>query len=159
MIRRHGLRNGVQRATRQLAYRRESRRLSPLVASAARGFAADLNETMARYELALSFSNVWADARPGSPLIPHVRLRDFEAPMARAAYLTGYSDELAEFYEIGREIDAYRCAEELADKTRFYLKHPAQAEALREAGYRRARRDHTWTRRFEQLFDEIGCLV
>lgn len=48
-----------------------------------------------------------------------------------------------------RDLWRYR---ELLDKTKFYLSHPREAEKLREAGYRRARRDHTWQRRFEQLF-------
>jgi len=99
---------------------------------------------------------VWADGRPGAALIPHVRLRDFEAPMCRTCYLTGFTDEIAEFYEPGVEIDTYSTSEELVDKTRFYLGHPAAAERLREAGYRRARRDHTWDRRFAQLFRMIG---
>jgi spore maturation protein CgeB len=98
---------------------------------------------------------VWADGRPGSQLIPHVRLRDFEAPMCRTCYLTGYSDEILEFYEPGREIDVYRNTEELTEKTQYYLSHPAQAEKLRAAGFARARRDHTWQRRFEQLFREM----
>jgi spore maturation protein CgeB len=40
----------------------------------------------------------------------------------------------------------------LIDRTQFYLNHPQEAETLREAGYQRAVRDHTWERRFEQLF-------
>jgi hypothetical protein len=44
----------------------------------------------ARGDLATAMSGygVWADGRSGSPLIPHVRLRDFEATMCRACYLT-----------------------------------------------------------------------
>jgi spore maturation protein CgeB len=103
----------------------------------------------------LNFSNVWADGLPGSALIPHVRLRDFEGPMCRACYLTGHTDEIGEFYEVGREIDTYRTQEELVDKTRYYLTHPEAAEKLREAGYQRALRDHTWTRRFQELFQKI----
>lgn len=76
--------------------------------------------------------------------------------MSRSCYITGYSDELAEFYELGKEIETYQTAEELIDKTRHLLAHPADAERMREAGYRRARQDHTWVRRFEQLFQEIG---
>ena len=76
--------------------------------------------------------------------------------MCRACYLTGYTDELGEFYELGKEVESYRTPEELAEKTRYYLSHPAAAEALREAGYRRAIRDHTWRRRFEELFGRIG---
>jgi len=71
-------------------------------------------------------------------LIPHVRLRDFEGPMCRACYLTGHTDEIAEFYEIGKEIETYRSVEELVDKTKFYLNSPNSAERLRAAGYERA---------------------
>jgi spore maturation protein CgeB len=35
------------------------------------------------------------------------------------------------------------------------LDNPARAETLRQAGAERARRDHTWTRRFEELFRKI----
>ncbi|MBD0370036.1 MAG: glycosyltransferase [Pyrinomonadaceae bacterium] len=155
-FRRHGIVGGVDRNARQLIYRSGGRKLDALLACAARGFARDVSETFARYELVLNFSNVWADGRPGSQLIAHVRLRDFEAPMCRTCYLTGATDEIEEFYEVGKEIDTYTCSEELIDKTKFYLSHPARAEALREAGYRRASRDHTWERRFEHLFDKIG---
>jgi spore maturation protein CgeB len=110
----------------------------------------------AGFEVVLNFSNVWADGRPGTALVPHVRLRDFEAPMCRVCYLTGYTEEIAEFYELGREIDTYKTPDELVDKCRFYLGNTAAAERLRDAGFLRARRDHTWGRRFEQLFAAIG---
>ncbi len=55
---------------------------------------------------------------------------------------------IAAFYEIGREIETYRSHDELADKVGFYLSHAAAAEKLRDAGYRRAIRDHTWVQRF-----------
>jgi spore maturation protein CgeB len=155
-IHRNGPIGGLRRTVRQWHYRTETRKLNPVLAPASRGYAAGISETFARYAVVLNFSNVWADGRAGSDLIPHVRLRDFEAPMCRACYLTGYTDELAEFYELGKEVDTYRTPEELADKTRYYLSHPTAAEALREGGYRRAIRDHTWRRRFEELFGKIG---
>ena len=149
---------GTVRVINQWRYRTRSRALTPLFAPHARGFVtfADLVRLFSSYELCISFSNVWADGRPGSKLIPHVRLRDFEGPMSRACYLTGHSEELAEFYDIGREIDTYRSEEELTEKAHFYLRRPASAERLREAGHQRARRDHTWERRFQQLFSEVG---
>src|SRR5262249_29242303 len=132
-----------------------TRRLSPLCESVAKGWAEEIAATFAAYEICLNFSNVWADGRPGSRLIPHVRLRDFEAPMCRTCYLTEHTDEIEEFYEVGMEIDTYRTPEELVDKAKFYLMSPAAAERLREAGFRRALRDHTWTRRFQELFGKI----
>ncbi len=151
----HGILDGTRRTINQARYRAGRRAIDPQLATGARGVAGNLSETFARYEVVLNFSNVWADGRPGSPLIPHVRLRDFEAPMCRTCYLTGHSDEILEFYEPGTEIDTYRSTEELIEKTEYYLAHPAQAERLRAAGFERARRDHTWQRRFEQLFQKI----
>ena len=76
--------------------------------------------------------------------------------MCRTCYLTGHNDEIAQFYDLGREVDTYCDKSELVDKVRFYLANPDAAERLREAGYRRAVRDHTWTQRFEELFSKIG---
>jgi hypothetical protein len=155
-FKKHGLLAGVKRNSHQLIHRARSNRTSGLLASSARGFASELSATFAQYEVVLNFSNVWADGRPGSQLIPHVRLRDFEAPMCRTCFLTGATEEIAEFYEVGKEIDTYSTPDELVDKTKFYLAHPAEAERLREAGYRCALREHTWKNRFEQLFGKIG---
>lgn len=149
---------GFRRLGRVAAVKLAARRAAALCAPNAKGPVplGGVADVFSRYELCLNFSNVWADGRPGSALIPHVRLRDFEAPMCRTCYLTGHTDEIEDFYSVGREIDTYRSSEELVDKSRFYLTHPAQAERLRDAGYRRALRDHTWSQRFQQLFRQTG---
>ena len=85
-----------------------------------------------------------------------MRLRDFEIPMCRAAYLTAHTAEIEDFYEPGREIETYRSRAEFIDKARYLVTHESQAERLREAGYARARADHTWARRMALLFDRIG---
>jgi spore maturation protein CgeB len=154
-IRFHGVLAALKRLGSQAAYRRETRLLTPRLSSHAKGKAEKLANVFGAYEVCLNFSNVWADGRPGSRLISHVRLRDFEAPMCRTCYLTGHNDEVTEFYSVGHEIDTYRDESELVEKGRFYLANPGAAERLREAGYRRALRDHTWKRRFEELFKKI----
>ena len=53
-------------------------------------------------------------------------------------------------------IETYRTTDALVDQTRYYLGHPPATERLREAGYRRALSDHTWRRRFEDLFAKVG---
>ncbi|HXQ36899.1 MAG TPA: glycosyltransferase, partial [Anaerolineales bacterium] len=153
-----GLVGGILRTSNQIKYRNETLRISPILHPFANaGISSDkIADLFAKFAVVLNFSNVWADGRPGSPLIPHVRLRDFEGPMCRTCYLTGHSDEITEFYKIGEEIDTYRTPEELVDKTEFYLSHPTEAERLRESGYRRAIQDHTWAQRFRQLFRLIG---
>lgn len=84
-----------------------------------------------------------------------IHLRDFEAPMSAAFYFVEFQEELQEFYEVGKEIICYASREELLAKIRYYLANPRQAEAIRRAGYLRAQRDHTWVRRFHQLFATI----
>lgn len=155
-LQRDGCFRGAARLVRQWRQRRETRQLAPLFTPHAKGMAQSVAHTFSSYELCLNFSNVWGDGRPGSPLIPHVRLRDFEAPMCRTCYLTGHTEEITEFYEVGKEIETYRSPAELVDKVRFYLSHPEAAEQLREAGFRRAVRDHTWKRRFEELFTKLA---
>jgi hypothetical protein len=157
-VRREGLAGGGRRVARQWKYRRESRQLAPMFAPHALGGIpfTQIADVFGRYQVCLNLSNVWADGRPGSRLIPHVRLRDFEGPMCGVCYLTGYTEEIREFYELGREIETYREPSELIDKARFYLANTVAAAKLGEAGLRRARRDHTWQRRFQELFAKAG---
>lgn len=153
IVARDGVIEGAKRIVTRLANRQSQGQSAELFAPIARGpipFSRIL-DVFGRSEVCLNFSNVWL-AGPGSRLVPHVRLRDFEAPMCRTCYLTGHSDEITEFYDVGSEIDTYRTPEELVDKTRYYLSHPDAAERLRDGGYRRAVGHHTWTHRFRELF-------
>lgn len=84
-----------------------------------------------------------------------VRLREFEAPMAGAFYVTEYLEEIGLHYEIGKEVVCFSSQEELVSLCRHYLVHDEERERIRRAGLERARRDHTWTRRFEDLFAEM----
>ncbi|NET74172.1 MAG: glycosyltransferase family 1 protein [Sphaerospermopsis sp. SIO1G2] len=151
-----GILKGFWRTLQQFYYRRNTKKLRPIIAPAYKGYASSLSETFAAYEVVLNFSNVWADGHSGSQLIPHVRMRDFEAPMSCSCYLTGYTDEIADFYKIGQEIDTYTSANELADKLKFYLSHPYIANSLREQGYKRAINEHTWVNRFQKLFQILN---
>jgi len=84
-----------------------------------------------------------------------IRLREFEAPMAGAFYLTGWLEEMSLHYEVGKEIVCYRSLEEMVDLARHFLANDIERERIRRAGHERAKRDHTWRRRFEDLFTEL----
>lgn len=148
----HGLVGAGRRIAERLGERRRRAATSTALALHHGGYARDVAEAFAAHDVVLNFSNVWSDGRPGSRLIPHVRLRDFEGPMSRTCFLTGHTAEIEHFYNVGEEIDCYASADELVDKTRFYLANDRAAERLREAGWQRAMRDHSWERRFAQLF-------
>lgn len=108
-----------------------------------------------RSQISLGFLEVYDRHDPSKTVTRHLHLREFEAPMSGALYCTGYMDELAEFFEPGKEVLVYRNQHELLDKVCYYLAHPDEAEKIRQAGRARALRDHTYHRRFETLFREI----
>ena len=87
-----------------------------------------------------------------------VKGRDFEAPMSGAFYLTDHSDEIAQLYDIGKEIETFKNISDLVDKTKYYLENPVETEAIRKAGRKKALRNYTWEKSFEKIFDEIGIL-
>ncbi len=115
----------------------------------------ELIRMYSRSRVSLGFSAV-AAVPLGQEPIKQVRLRDFEAPMSGAFYLVEYFEELMEFFEPDKEIVCFSDADELVDKARYYLKHDAERERIRNAGHVRCRREHTWHKRFEAAFREMG---
>jgi spore maturation protein CgeB len=85
-----------------------------------------------------------------------LRLRDFEVPMSGGFYMVEYAEELEDFFEVGKEIVCYEGPDDLVNKIRYYLAHEVEREAIRKAGHERALLDHTWKRRFEKAFREMG---
>ena len=110
-----------------------------------------------RSKINLGFSTC-GETHVGGERILQVRLRDFEVPMSGGFYMVEYMEELEEFFEIGKEIVCYNDREDLADKIRHYLTHEDEREAIRWAGHRRCRRDHTWQKRFEAAFRKMGLV-
>src|SRR6185503_12002764 len=100
-----------------------------------------------RSRLSLGFATAGNSHLSGRRLT-HLRLREFEAPMSGALYLTEDQPELAEYFAIGSEVLTYTDREDLVDKARYYLAHPEQSECIRRAGLLRARAEHTWQHRF-----------
>jgi hypothetical protein len=109
-----------------------------------------------RSEISLGFLEVYDANDPTRAPVRHLHLREFEGPMSGALYCTGYMEELADMFEPDKEVVVYRNQYELLDKVRFFLRHPAEGAAIRAAGRRRALQDHTYHRRYQQLFAELS---
>jgi hypothetical protein len=76
------------------------------------------------------------------PLV-YSRLRDIEAPMLGACYLTEWTEGLEQMYELGAEIETYRTAEELCSKLTELRFKPARRSAMRRNAQLRALADHS----------------
>ena len=115
----------------------------------------ELVKMFSRSKINLGFSSCGETHRTEKRIL-QIRLRDFEIPMSGGFYMVEYMEELQEFFEIGKEIVCYTDPQDLADKIKYYLKHDSKREAIRKAGYERCQREHTWQKRFEMAFKEMG---
>jgi spore maturation protein CgeB len=127
-----------------------------LPASVVGGILSDaaLVELYSRVKINLGFATV-GETQAGDNRLTQVRLRDFEVPMSGGFYLTEHSDELAEFFTPGVEIETWKTREELRDKCRYYLREEGARKKIAAAGRARALAEHTWEHRFAQAFREM----
>lgn len=118
----------------------------------------DMIKMYSRSKINLGFSTCGATHLTNERIV-QIRLRDFEVPMSGGFYMVEYMEELEEFYEVGKEIVCYKSPEDLADKIKYYLTHETEREAIRQAGHRRAVAEHSWHKRFENVFQKIGFIA
>jgi spore maturation protein CgeB len=87
--------------------------------------------------------------------VNQIKGRDFEIPGCGGFMITGFNEDLAEYFSIGDEVVTYESVNDLIEKIKYYLTHQDEREAIRERGYERILRDHTYTIRFSKIFDII----
>ena len=87
-----------------------------------------------------------------------LKLRDFDAPMSGALYLTHRNTDLIQLYQEGVEIECYATPEEAARKIHHYLAHPADLSRIAEAGHAKALLRDTWACRLEETFFRLGLI-
>lgn len=85
-----------------------------------------------------------------------LKMRDFDGPMSGSLYLTHDNPDLDQLYDVGREIVTYQDIDDCIDKARYYLDHDRQREQIAGAGHQRASRQHTWEKRFGELFSFLN---
>lgn len=81
-----------------------------------------------------------------------VSLRIFEALSVGCFLLTDYCDEIADLFDIGREIEVFRSSAELVDKVKYYLSHNKERERIARSGYVRLSEHHSWRIRIARDF-------
>lgn len=89
----------------------------------------------------------------------NLKNRDFECPGAGGCYLTTFDWELADLFQVGREILCYRTFADLCEILLHYGRRPGACLEIARAGFERARREHTWAHRFADVFLQAGLTV
>jgi spore maturation protein CgeB len=82
-----------------------------------------------------------------------IKGRDFEAPGCGSLLLTKDTEEIAEYFVPGEEIITYKDANDVAEKIKYYLKNEAEREKIAQKGYERVMREHTYEKRFSEMFE------
>jgi len=80
-----------------------------------------------------------------------VNLRTFEICMSGNFQLMQYTPIIEDFFEIDEEIVCWKNKNDFFDKILYYIENGEEREKIAEKGYKRAIKDHTWTKRFEDL--------
>jgi spore maturation protein CgeB len=86
-----------------------------------------------------------------------IKGRNFEIPGNGGFLLTSHADNIEDYFVPGEEIALFSSREDLAERIRYFLAHPGERERIRVAGRTRALRDHTYERRFLDIFAAIGA--
>ena len=84
------------------------------------------------------------------------RMRDIEAPMMGACYLTEWTEGLDQMYELGKEIETYRSSEEMKEKINRLKAEPETRKAMRFNGQKRALAEHSFNHSLNKITRALG---
>lgn len=117
------------------------------------GFAQDdeMIEIFNRSKIVLGFSTVGS-----SDDINILKGRDFEVPLTGSFYITGYHEELKEYFELGLDIETYASKENLLQKIRYYLENEKKRETIALCGYTKCSKLYTAKKSYEKIFGYLG---
>ncbi len=88
-------------------------------------------------------------------------LRNFEIPMSGGIEFCRYSEEMAGYFEDGKEIIFYYTDEDMIDKANYYTRNASDRELyqIKVSARKRAENEHTWSHRFSKAFATLGLKV
>jgi glycosyltransferase involved in cell wall biosynthesis len=92
--------------------------------------------------------------------LKNVKGRDFDSPaLGTAVYLTSFNPELAEHFDIGKEICCFSSPDECVEVAQELLANESRRQNIAQQGRVRCLRAHTWVMRFERVLEVLGVLV
>jgi spore maturation protein CgeB len=84
-----------------------------------------------------------------------VTMRVFDVLACGGFVLAEHSEDLAELFAIGEEVESWRTLDELLDKCRWYLANPAQRNQIAQRGYRAVCERHTIQQRLRMMLSTL----
>ncbi|MBT4146141.1 MAG: glycosyltransferase family 1 protein [Gammaproteobacteria bacterium] len=87
-----------------------------------------------------------------------LKLRDFDALMTGALYITHRNPDLLELFKEGEHLECYTSPKELLVKLNYYLKHPEKCSKIGRKGRVLVENKHSWDYRLNTTFSQLGLL-
>ncbi|MFH1306944.1 MAG: glycosyltransferase [Candidatus Micrarchaeota archaeon] len=84
-----------------------------------------------------------------------MKSRFFEVAACGGFQLAGHVEELGDYFEEGKEIVMYKDLEDLAKKAEYYIENEGERKRIADAGKKRCLKEHTYQKRFKEIFREI----
>jgi spore maturation protein CgeB len=84
-----------------------------------------------------------------------IKARVFEVTGCGGFLLTEYATHLEEYFDIKKEIAIFYDKKDLKDKIKFFLKNSNQSKLIANNGYLRTIKDHTYEKRFNEIFNHL----
>jgi len=84
-----------------------------------------------------------------------IKARVFEVPGAGGLLATESAAHLSDFFALGEEIIVFNDIDDLVEKIEYLLANPNKRNAIAQAGYARAKAEHSYESRFEPLIKEV----
>ena len=83
--------------------------------------------------------------------IQGLNFRTFDVPATGGLILTNDMADLHKCYHVGKEAVTYKTPEELNQLIHDFLQHPQKYQDIIEAGHHRTIKDHTFTKRMDEM--------
>ena len=81
--------------------------------------------------------------------------RLFDVPMCNGFVLTDWQESLADHFKLDEEVVYFRSDDELKDKVRYFLKHPAARERVTRKARERIWREHLMEHRVNTMLETV----
>jgi spore maturation protein CgeB len=89
------------------------------------------------------------------PIQTGLPLRIFDIMGCGGFLMTNYQEELNDYFEIGRDLEAYGSMEELLEKCAYYLEHEDIRRQIAENGYEKVKKYHTYPARLADMLRTV----
>jgi len=118
------------------------------------GYAKSLNEIFNRSQINLGCGYIGHSMK-----LTNVKGRDFDIPgSGGGVYLTTFNADLAQHFQIGKEILCYQSFDECLELIRYYLDRPDECRTMAKFAHERCIKEHRWLHRYIYICKLLGIL-